>query len=52
MVKRKLRMGFDQSTSTVWEQGHEERLLEQLWLVELVLLPHVQQLMLTRLTRD
>jgi len=41
MVKRKLRMGFDQSTSTVWEQGGEERLLEQLWLVELVPLSHV-----------
>lgn len=37
MDKRKLRMGFDQSTSTVQEQGHEERLLEQLWLVELVI---------------
>lgn len=52
MVKRKLRMGFDQSTSTVWEPGHEETLLEQLWLVELVLLSHVQRLTLTRLTRD
>lgn len=40
-VKRKLRMGFDQSTSAVWAQGHEERLMEQLWLVELVLLSRV-----------
>ena len=41
MVKRRLRMSFDQSTSTMWEQGNEERLLEQLWLVQLVLLSHV-----------
>lgn len=26
MVKRKFRMGFDQSTSAMWEQGHEEGL--------------------------
>lgn len=43
MVKRKLRMGFAQSTSTMWEQGHEEGLLEQLWLVELVLFSHAHQ---------
>lgn len=51
MVKRKLRMGFE-SASTVWEQGQEERLLEQLWLVELVLLSRVLCLMLTSLTCD
>lgn len=37
MVNRKLRMGFDRSTSTVWERGHQERPLERLWLVELAL---------------
>lgn len=30
-------MGFDRSTSAVWERGHKERLIGQLWLVELVL---------------
>lgn len=30
-------MGFDHSTSAVWERGHNERLLGQLWLMELVL---------------